>query len=95
VLNLNLNGSNTIGLRIKFTDVFGATHSVEKPNYLTLNFVETPTVTLTIGSSAGSTQGTIVKERDTITYTPNITFYNTDKAVTIRTYIYRSTSTSS
>lgn len=94
-LNLNINSAtNPVSFRIEFTNVFGETFYYTKSG-LNFNFVETPTVSVTIGSSAGSTEGTILKENDTITYTPNITFYNTDKAVTIRTYIYRSTSTSS
>lgn len=90
-LGLNLNGSNVVGLRIKFTDVFGSTYSIDKSNYLTLNFVEDPSVSFTISNSVSATSGTVVKEGDTITYTPTVTFYNTDKSVTIRTYIYRST----
>lgn len=95
ILGLNLNSSNVVGLRIKFTDVFGQTYHIDKPDYLTLNFVEIPSISFTIGKSGDSASGTTVKEGDTITYTPNITFYNTDKAVTINTYIYRSTSASS
>ena len=93
-LGLNLNSSNVVGLRIKFTDVFGQTYSVDKANYLTLNFVEIPSISFSIGNSVSDTSGTVIREKDTITYKPNITFYNTDKAVTIKTYIYRSTSNS-
>lgn len=93
-LGLNLNSSNVVGLRIKFTDVFGQTYSIDKTNYLTLNFVETPSISFSISNSVSATSGTVIREKDTITYTPNITFYNTDKAVTIKTYVYKATSVS-
>lgn len=93
-LGLNLNSSNVVGLRIKFTDVFGQTYSIDKANYLTLNFVETPSISFSISNSVSATSGTVIREKDTITYTPNITFYNTDKAVTIKTYVYKATSVS-
>ena len=93
-LGLNLNSSNVVGLRIKFTDVFGQTYSIDKANYLTLNFVENPSISFSISNSVSATSGTVIREKDTITYTPNITFYNTDKAVTIKTYVYKATSVS-
>lgn len=87
-LGLNLNGSNVVGLRIKFTDVFGQTHSVDKPNYLTLNFVETPTINFSIRNNSGSsTSGSVVKEENIITYDVTGDIYNTTSA-TINTYIY-------
>lgn len=95
-LKLNMNSdTNPVSFRIEFTNVFGELFYYTKSG-LNFDFIETPTIAFTIGSSAGSTQGTtIVKEGDTITYTPNITFYNTDKTVTINTYIYHSTSNDS
>lgn len=95
-LQLNMNSdTNPVSFRIEFTNVFGETFDYTKSG-LNFDFVEDPSVSFTIGSNTGSTQGiTYIKEGDTITYTPNVTFYNTDKAVTINTYIYRSTSASS
>lgn len=90
-LNLDINGSNIVGLRIKFIDVFGQTYSIDKANYLTLNFLETPSINLTIDNN-GSSNGATKKEGDTITYNIEITAYNTNKAINIKTYIYRSTS---
>ena len=87
-LKLNLNGSNVVGLRIDFTDVFGQTYSINKPDYLTIDFTETPTINLSISNNSGSsTSESVVKEGNTITYDVTGDIYNTT-STTINAYIY-------
>lgn len=87
-LELNLNGPNVVGLRIKFTDVFGQTYSIDKPDYLTIDFTETPTINLSISNNSGSsTSRSVVKEGNIITYEVTGDIYNTT-STTINAYIY-------
>lgn len=91
-LELDLENTNNIDLRITFTDVFGQSYSLTKTNYLTLDFREpfsnNSSLSLLLNNNPISTSNKI-QEKDEIGIKFDWYTYNIQVA-TIQTYIYRS-----
>lgn len=94
-LELDLETTNSIDLRITFRDVFGQSYTLTKTNYLTLDFRE-PFInedgfSLTV-LRGGAVAADNIQEGDVIQLSLDWQAYN-GQVATIETYIYRSSTT--
>lgn len=94
-LELDLETTNSIDLRVTFKDVFGQSYTLTKTNYLTLDFRE-PFINNDGFSLTVLREGTVatdnIQEGDVIQLSLDWQSYNAQVA-TIETYIYRSSTT--